>query len=104
MTFFGKVIENSWNNYMQNPELYNNRVKSALNNLPNCLEKVEGVSNECRNLLRSLLDFNKDNRISVKEALEHPFFRRMLENEYQNIKENNVNNKNVLGMLDMERD
>lgn len=102
--FFGKVIENSWDNYMQNPVLYNNRVKSALNNLPNCLEKVEGVSNECTNLLRSLLDFNKDNRISAKEALEHPFFRRTLENEYQNIKENDVNNKNVLNMLDMERD
>lgn len=102
--FFGKVIENSWDNYMQNPELYNNRVKSALNNLPNCLEKVEGVSNECTNLLRSLLDFNKDNRISAKEALEHPFFRRTLGNEYQNIKENDVNNKNVLNMLNMERD
>lgn len=49
-------------------------------------------------------NFNKDNRISAKEALEHPFFRRTLENEYQNIKENDVNNKNVLNMLDMERD
>ena len=65
---------------------------------------MEGVSNECTNLLRSLLDFNKDNRISAKEALEHPFFRRTLENKYQNIKENDVNNKNVLNMLDMERD
>ena len=42
--------------------------------------------------------------LSAKEALEHPFFRRTLENEYQNIKENDVNNKNVLNMLDMERD
>ena len=31
-------------------------------------------------------------------------FRRTLENKYQNIKENDVNNKNVLNMLDMERD
>ena len=25
--FFGRIIENSWNDYMQNSELYNNRVK-----------------------------------------------------------------------------
>ena len=93
--FFGRIIENSWNDYMQNSELYNNRVKSALINLPSCLEGLEGVSGECINLLHSLLDFNRDNRISAKEAMEHPFFKRVLENTYKNVRKNVQNNKNI---------
>ena len=92
--FFGRVIADSWDNYTQNRAFYNDRVKNALNNLPNYLEKTEELSNECANLLCSLLSFNKEERISAKEALEHPFFQKVLGNEC----------KNNRGMLDMERD
>lgn len=79
--YFGKVIENSWDSYSQNKEFYDNRVKAALKTLPDFLEKTDGLSDECMSLLRSLLSFNRDERITAKEALEHPFFERFIGKE-----------------------
>lgn len=74
-TFFGKIIEDSWDSYMQNNKFYNDRVKKALMKLPYCLNNIEGLSDECIDLLSLLLESNRDNRITAKEALEHPFFK-----------------------------
>lgn len=72
--YFGRVIECSWDNYIQNKEFYNERVKQAIQNLRDYLRKIEGCSNECKNLLCSLLCFEKENRLTAREALNHSFF------------------------------
>ena len=100
--FFGKIVEESWDKYTQNREFYNDRVKVALMTLPNYLGKAEGISKECASLLRLLLNFNRANRITAKEALNHPFFRRNLQNEYHNKTEYGINNKNVIYMSERE--
>ncbi len=92
--FFGKEIEYSWDNYIQNREFYNDRVKEALKTLPNYIGKTETISNECEDLLCSLLSFNKSERMTAKEAIEHPFFQKLLES----------NGKDNIGLSEIERD
>lgn len=74
--FFGRVIEKSWDEYAKNYESYNDRVKAALKTLDSCLKNTEKLSDECADLLCSLLSFNKSNRMTAGEALGHMFFKR----------------------------
>lgn len=73
--FFGRVIENYWDNYIENPIFYNNKVKIALKSLPKSLKKIYNVSSDCKDLLNLLLNPDKNNRITAMEALKHPFFK-----------------------------
>lgn len=95
--FFGKIIEESWDNYTEKTAYYNNRTKDALKTAPQYLKRKNGISDECFDLLCSLLDFNKSNRITSEELLNHPFFIKETEKSFKTKKENNIYN-------DMERD
>lgn len=83
--FFGKVIEDSWNKYLSNKDFYNNKVKKALETLPNHINSIENVSDECLDLINSLLAFNRDDRITAKDALKHPFFKNIHKTDVKNI-------------------
>ncbi len=98
--FFGKVIESSWDKYAESSDTYNNNVKNALKLLQFYLRQKSGVSEECENLLCSLLEPDRDKRITAKQALEHPFFKKILKNESRNVSYENKN-KNI---SDIERE
>lgn len=66
--FFGKVIANSWDEYSKKSEFYNCEVKRALKELPMHLKEIEGISTECKELMVSLLSWDRSDRITVKEA------------------------------------
>lgn len=66
--FFGKVIANSWDEYSKKSEFYNCEVKRALKELPMHLKEIEGISTECKELMVSLLSWDRSDRITAKEA------------------------------------
>lgn len=99
--FFGKIIEESWDNYTKKPEYYNNRVKDALKTAPQYLKRKNEFSDECFDLLSLLLNFNRNNRITSKKLLNHPFFIKETKKLFKNKMENNIYNREV---YDMERD
>ena len=71
---FGKAIEGSWEGYQQNKERYHQRVRRALMNLAVEIGKIKTTSGECEELLSLLLQPDRVKRITVAEAIEHPFF------------------------------
>ena len=79
--FFGKVIANSWDEYSKKSEFYNCEVKRALKELPMHLKEIEGISIECKELMVSLLSWDRSDRITAKEAKKYPFFEKTLGNE-----------------------
>lgn len=99
--FFGKIIEESWDKYTENSQYYNDRVKEALKTAPQYLKRRNEISDECFDLLRSLLDFNKNNRMTANELLNHPFLTKDAKKSFKNKIENNIYNKEV---SDMERE
>jgi len=73
---FGKVIENSWEEYLQNQESCHHRVKEALRNVTVEIERMRPVSGAKEDLLCLLLSPDRAKRITSAEALEHPFFQK----------------------------
>lgn len=49
----------------------------------------QGVSEEAKDLIRSLLDADPERRFSIKDALGHPWFQMFFETEQQLEKQNN---------------
>lgn len=90
--FFGKIIENSWDKYTKHSEFYNNNVKNALKSLQYYLKQGKNISPECEDLICSLLEPIRDNRITAEQALEHPFFKRNLENDKNSINSRDESN------------
>ena len=93
--FFGRIIEESWNKYTENSQYYNERVKQALKTAPQYLKTKNEISDECFDLLRSLLDFNKNDRMTANELLNHSFFSKETKKSFEN-----KNNKEI---FDTER-
>ena len=93
--FFGKVIANSWDEYSRKSEFYNLEVKKALEKLPECIEKINEISVECKDLLVSLLNWDRSKRITAKNAMNHTFFEKTLgkEDKYKGI--NYCNKENI---------
>ena len=63
----------------QHPVFYtdSDRVKKALRTAPQYLTYLKSknkISDECFEVMSSLLDFNKSNRMTADELLNHPFF------------------------------
>lgn len=87
--FFGKVIENSWDKYASNSEFYNGKVKNALKSLPEYIKEINGISAECKDLLVSLLNWDRSKRITAQNAMNHIFFEKTLgkEDNYKNIQQ-----------------
>lgn len=75
--FFGRVIENSWDVYVENQEYYNNLVKKAIAALPDCLKQTTVLSEICADFLHGLLNCSRENRLTAQEAIEHPFVRKV---------------------------
>ena len=72
--YFGKVIEHSWQEYENNSDYYNEQVKRAICRLPNEMESVSMLSADTAALLLSLLNPNRNNRVSAEEALRSSLF------------------------------
>ena len=73
---FGKVIEKSWEAYLQNKERCHQQVKNALLNMTAEIEKMRLVSGDSGDLLNLLLNPDRAKRITAAEALKHPLFQK----------------------------
>lgn len=93
--FFGKVIANSWDEYAGKSEFYNSEVKKALKCLPECIKKINGISVECKDLLVSLLNWDRSKRITAKKAMNHSFFEKTLGKEDRYKKINQCNKEDI---------
>lgn len=93
--FFGKVIANSWDEYAGKSEFYNSEVKKALKSLPECIKKINGISVECKDLLVSLLNWDRSKRITAKEAMNYAFFEKTLGKEDRFKKINHCNKEDI---------
>ena len=76
--YFGRIIESSWDEYSKRSDFYNSRVKEALKRLPECIENIDGISPECFDLLTSLLNWDRNKRITAADAINHEFFEKEL--------------------------
>lgn len=104
--FFGKIIASSWDEYAGKSELYNREVKDALKRLPEYIKKINGISDECKDLLVSLLNWDRSKRITAKDAMNHVFFEKTLgsEDNYKKIKQCNKDAiKNLSREIDVSR-
>ena len=83
--FFGKVIEKSWDEYLNNELYYNNEVKNALKSLPLSLFNINKDNNEINELLYLILNPDRGKRISAEQALHHHFFKECYEKTNEKI-------------------
>ena len=74
-SFFGGIIENSWDSYFLNKEYYSEILISSIEKMPSFLENLRTGSFECIDVLKGLLAYERDSRLTVDEALSHDFFK-----------------------------
>ena len=68
VNYLGTPTEEDW------PEWHSKTELKTLPQFPRRELEVEGITPEGKDLLNKMLTYNPENRISAKEALEHPFF------------------------------
>lgn len=72
--FFGRYIENDWDEFINNKERIEKRTYEAINTIHESLGLLKDLSSECAQALSFLVSPTPSERISAKEALSLPFF------------------------------
>lgn len=74
-SFFGEIIEDSWDRYFSQKEYYSKALISSIKKIPLFLDNLGNASSECIDVLKGLLAYERDDRLTADEALRHEFFK-----------------------------
>lgn len=77
-SFFGKIVENSWDDFWKEQTKYEKRTQTAIKRVFGDLEFPNKISLECAQLLMALINPDEKKRITASEALNFSFFKNIV--------------------------